>query len=119
MSRNGQKIRKVMEQAKVCPSCGSLEVLPFESEEDYKENHSPLIVMLSALVILILYLIFMVSSYMYFPVIMLLFVVVSAAIINRREKMDKPSSSTASDYICTSCNANFKIKELPALEDQA
>ena len=118
MYQTGMKIRKVMEQAKICPSCGSLEVLPFESEEDYKENHSPLIVILSALVILILYLIFMVSSYMYFPVIMLLFVVVSAAIINRREKVDKPSSPATNDYICMSCNINFNIKELPALEDQ-
>ncbi len=94
---------------KCCPQCGSEDILPFESEEDYKEDYSPAVVLLSALLVITGYLFFVVSSYLYFPMFIFIFIIFAAILINRREKQRKRAEAIEKDYICLECDNNFKL----------
>ena len=95
------------DQKKTCPNCGSDDILPFESEDDYKDDYSLTIIFLAALLVTGAYFLFVVSSYIYFPFVLFIFIIAAAKMVNRREKQRKKQQDRKRDYICLECSSSF------------
>jgi dolichyl-phosphate-mannose--protein O-mannosyl transferase len=96
-------------EGKLCPHCGSEDILPFESEEEYKDDYSFVIIILSALLLIIGYFFFVISTYIYFPIAIFIFIIISARIINRGEEQRKKAEAIERYYLCLECDNSFKL----------
>ncbi len=95
---------------KICPYCGADDVLPFESEEDYKDDYSFFIVFLAALLLIAGYFLFVISTYLYFPIALFILIMVSAIVIKRKEEQQKKIETVEKDYMCVECGNSFKAR---------
>lgn len=101
----------------LCPYCGSHNVLPFEEESGENRDLPVVLTLLTALGLLALYFAFVVTSYLYFPVVVFMGIIISTKIVNRRENAGRKNKrETEKDFICLSCNRDFRAiprKNLP------
>lgn len=93
---------------KKCPYCGADDILPFESEDDYTNDYSFLIILIAAIIVIGCYFLFVISTYLYFPIAIFIFTIVSAMIINRKEERRKKKKWVEKDYMCVECGETFK-----------
>ena len=95
---------------KRCPYCGADDVLPFESEEDYKDDYSFFIVFLAAILLIAGYFLFVISTYLYFPIALFILIMVSAIVVKRKEEQQKKTETVEKDYMCVECGNSFKAR---------
>lgn len=94
-----------------CPHCGSDDVLPHESEDDYTDDHSFWIILASAVLLAAGYFLIMISSYIYFPAAIFIFIIIAAWTINRSESKRRSAQLIERDYVCLECSRNFKAED--------
>lgn len=94
---------------RVCPFCGSDNILPFEDDSGRDSDLPVLIIILTALILIALYLALVVTSYMYFPIVVFIAIILSTRLVNRHENTRKRKHLSGSrDFICLSCNSSYK-----------
>ncbi len=88
---------------KYCPYCDSDDLLPFESDEKPRDDHTIWVAILSALLVIGGYFLVLISSYMYFPIVLFGFIIFSAKMVNKRGEQKKREAVQEHDYLCADC----------------
>ncbi|MCK4836454.1 MAG: hypothetical protein KAT17_07445 [Candidatus Aminicenantes bacterium] len=92
-----------------CPYCRSINILPFEEEDESPRDYTFIIIFTAAFLLISFYFLFVILSYMSYPIMVIILITLSSLYQNRKERRkNKPGKILEKDFLCLDCGQSFK-----------